>query len=116
MFYGQNIGIYRIQKHVSTTDAADPTVSVFSNLVQNHVSIPFSVQGNECGLAVEGAQTIAWEILEHAGELDDSKKVDFSSLFVQVGGGALGSGIIQGFQRAVNHAELPGIILSSSHS
>ena len=101
----KSVYIESMQKHVSTTDAADPTVSVFSNLVQNHGSIPFSVQGNECGLAVEGAQTIAWEILEQAGELDDSKKLDFSSLFVQVGGGALGSGIIQGFQRAVNHAD-----------
>lgn len=85
---------------VSAEGAADPTVAVFKNLVQHHGSLPFSVQGTECGLAAEGGQTLAWEILEGAHR--QGKKLDFDSIFVQVGGGALGAGLAQGFARAVS--------------
>jgi threonine synthase len=111
-----------IQKDVSTIDASDPTVSVFMNLVEKHGSIPFSVQGSECGLAVEGVQTIAWEIIEQAAGLRHSHGIEslgFSSLFIQVGGGALGSGIIQGFQRAANtdlSRSIPNIGLATADS
>ena len=49
---------------ISTKGSADPTVAVFKNLVQDRKSIPFSVQGCYCGMAVEGSQTIAWEVIE----------------------------------------------------
>ena len=49
---------------ISTKGSADPTVAVFRNLVQDHSSIPFSVQGCDCGMAVKGSQTIAWEVIE----------------------------------------------------
>jgi len=106
--------IDHIDAEVSTVDSADPTVSVFMNLVEKFGSIPFSVQGSECGLAIEGVQTLAYEIIEQAENLMNKRKdlsceefegkkcqeIIFSSLFIQVGGGALGSGLVQGFQRA----------------
>jgi len=85
---------------VSTEGAADPTVAVFKNLVEHHGSIPFSVQGSECGLAAEGGQTLAWEILDAA--MRQGKELDFENIYVQVGGGALGAGLAQGFSRAVS--------------
>jgi threonine synthase len=59
-------------------------------------AIPFSVQGNENGIAIEGARTLAFEMAEtlsHAGET-------IEALYVQVGGGALASALAQGFSVA----------------
>ena len=53
---------------VSAEGAADPTVAVFKNLIEKHGSIPLSVQGTECGLAVEGVQTLVFELLDQAAE------------------------------------------------
>jgi threonine synthase len=60
------------------------------------------VQGNEVGLAIEGGQTLGWEmadVLRQTGtELD--------ILIVHVGGGALGSACYRGLQEA----QLAGVI------
>lgn len=85
---------------VQTTNFADPTLAVMSNLVSDHGSIPFSVQGTECGLAVEGGQTLAWEILASL-KRDHPNVKRLGNLYVQVGGGALGAGLAQGMRRAV---------------
>jgi threonine synthase len=65
-------------------------------------SLPFGVQGNEVGLAIEGGQTLGWEmadVLRQTGtELD--------ILIVHVGGGALGSACYRGLQEA----QLAGVI------
>jgi threonine synthase len=92
---------------VAADTEADPTVAVFKNLVKDHNSIPFSVQGNECGMAVEGMHTLAWEILAQAKDM--GLDLDFENLFVQVGGGALGAGLIQGMERA-HRGDLEGIV------
>ena len=58
--------------------------------------LPFGVQGNEVGLAIEGGQTLGWEMadaLRAAG-------TDLDLLVVQVGGGALGSACFRGLQEA----------------
>ncbi|MBL6929572.1 MAG: pyridoxal-phosphate dependent enzyme [Rhodospirillales bacterium] len=60
-------------------------------------SLSFGVQGNETGLAIEGGQTLGWEMadaLRQAG-------ADLDMLFVQVGGGALGSACYRGLVEAV---------------
>eukprot|EP00519_Triparma_laevis_P013394 CAMPEP_0182490054 /NCGR_PEP_ID=MMETSP1321-20130603/34_1 /TAXON_ID=91990 /ORGANISM="Bolidomonas sp., Strain RCC1657" /LENGTH=1079 /DNA_ID=CAMNT_0024692183 /DNA_START=288 /DNA_END=3527 /DNA_ORIENTATION=+ len=93
---------------VSTAGAADPTVAVFKNLIQEHNSIPLSVQGTECGVAVEGAQTLIFELLDQA-KSSGYDSLDFDQLFIQVGGGALGAGLFQGLQRAAN-GELDAIV------
>jgi len=59
-------------------------------------AIPFTCQGNENGLAIEGGLTIGYEIadvLRATGQRLDR-------LFVQVGGGALASSVIQGLEEA----------------
>jgi threonine synthase len=60
-------------------------------------AIPFTCQGPDNGLAIEGGATLAWEIvdaLRAAGAALDR-------IVVQVGGGALASGIALGFDDAV---------------
>ena len=58
--------------------------------------LPFGVQGNEVGLAIEGGHTLGWEMadaLRRAGAALDL-------LVIQVGGGALGSACFRGLQEA----------------
>jgi threonine synthase len=55
-------------------------------------AIPFTCQGNLNGLAVEGGQTLGWEIAS-AGEQVDR-------ILIQVGGGALASACIHGLREA----------------
>ena len=65
-------------------------------------AIPFTCQGPDNGLAIEGGATLAWEMvdgLRPAAGLD--------RIVVQVGGGALASGIALGFDDAVALGALP---------
>jgi len=59
-------------------------------------AIPFTCQGADNGLTIEGGLTIGYEIADElrrtGGELD--------RIAVQVGGGALASGVVQGLQEA----------------
>ena len=55
-------------------------------------ALPFTCQGNLNGLAIEGGETLAWEIAASGVELD--------RLVVQVGGGALASACAQAFAEA----------------
>jgi threonine synthase len=58
-------------------------------------AVPFTCQGNQNGLAIEGGLTLGWEIADGlAGE-------EIDHIVVQVGGGALGSAIFQGLSEAV---------------
>jgi len=76
-------------------DAGDPCVRAARAAVANG-AIPFSVQGPDNGLAVEGGRTLAFEMAEtlaaEGGEVE--------ALFVQVGGGAFASALAQGFALA----------------
>jgi threonine synthase len=59
-------------------------------------ALPFTCQGSENGLVVEGGETLAWEMatgLAAAG-------TDLDHLVVQVGGGALASACLQGLREA----------------
>ena len=60
-------------------------------------AIPFSVQGPDNGLAVEGARTLAFEMAETLG----AEGTEDCALYVQVGGGAFASALAQGFGLAV---------------
>jgi threonine synthase len=60
-------------------------------------AIPFSVQGPDSGLAVEGARTLAFEMAETLA----AEGADVEALYVQVGGGAFASALAQGFAMAV---------------
>jgi threonine dehydratase len=63
-------------------------------------ALAFCCQGNENGLAIDGGQTLVYEMLgSGAPPLDD--------LVVQVGGGALASACVQAYARAVEAGLLP---------
>ena len=55
-------------------------------------ALPFTCQGSENGLVVEGGETLGWEMAAAGQHLD--------RVVVQVGGGALASSVIQSFREA----------------
>jgi threonine synthase len=65
--------------------------------------LPFSCQGNENGLAIEGAMTLSYEMAATLAAAGGS----LDHVVVQVGGGALGSAVAQGFSEAVALGVLP---------
>lgn len=79
----------------------DPCVHAFRAAVQAG-SLPFGVQGNENGLAVEGGKVLGYELAEQP----PGEGRGLAALFVQVGGGALGSGCMQGLREAWSSGEI----------
>ncbi len=69
----------------------DPTVHALEAALADG-AIPFTCQGNLNGLAVEGGETLGWELAASGLELD--------RVVVQVGGGALASAVGQGLAEA----------------
>lgn len=72
-------------------ETGDPCFHAFRSAVAGG-ALPFGVQGPENGLAVEGARTLAYEMAEDLAAVHAS----LDAVFVQVGGGALGSGLAHG--------------------
>lgn len=84
------------------SETADPCVRSFRQAVRDG-AIPFSVQGPDNGLAIEGARTLGFEMAEAfaaGGRAPDA-------LFVQVGGGALAAALSQGLAMASKILPLP---------
>ena len=78
-----------------TGEAGDPTVRRLRETLDAG-AIPFTCQGSENGLAIEGGQTIAYELASaHAAD-----GIALDRLVVQVGGGALASSCAQGLATA----------------
>jgi len=73
-------------------EAGDPTVTRLLSAVEAG-ALPFTCQGNLNGLAVEGGQTLSWEMVSA-----DEPPTD--RIIVQVGGGALASACCHGFREA----------------
>jgi len=65
-------------------------------------AVPFTCQGSENGLAIEGGQTIAYEI---ASQLAGT---GLDHIVVQVGGGALASACAAGLREAAELGAIPG--------
>ncbi len=82
--------------------AGDPCYLRFRQAVEHGV-LPFTCQGPENGLVIEGGQTLAWEIVSQLAGVD--RAID--RIFVQVGGGALARAIIAGLEEAVTLGALP---------
>jgi threonine synthase len=59
-------------------------------------ALPFTVQGNENGLAIEGGQTLGYELASDLADLPGG----LDHLVVQVGGGALASSCIEALREA----------------
>lgn len=60
-------------------------------------ALPFTCQGSENGLVIEGGETLAYEMVSDLR----TEGVTLDHLVVQVGGGALASACVQGFEEAV---------------
>jgi threonine synthase len=85
----------------ASSPAGDPCYHGFREAIA-HGALPFCCQGGDNGVTIDGGETLGYEIAEHAPPLD--------ALFVQVGGGALASSIVQGLrvaQRGGALAKLP---------
>ncbi len=81
--------------------AGDPCVHAFRHAVDDGC-LPFTCQGRENGLAIEGGETLTCEVLSSAAV----SGVTFDRLFVQVGGGALASACVRAI-RAAGPARAP---------
>lgn len=77
-------------------EAGDPAFLRFKEALAEG-SVAFSVQGPENIWTLDGGRTLGWELAEAFAEAEHEF---FSWLFVQVGGGALASCIVQGMQEA----------------
>lgn len=77
-------------------EAGDPCYLRFREAVAAG-ALPFTCQGNENGLVLDGGKTLAWEMASSLSR--DGGGLD--RLFVQVGGGALASATIEGLAEAV---------------
>ena len=73
-------------------EAGDPCVRA-ARVAVAAGAIPFSVQGPDDGIAVEGARTLGFEMAETLA----AEGAEVEALFVQVGGGAFASALAQGF-------------------
>jgi threonine synthase len=75
--------------------AGDPTYHALQKAIVGG-ALPFTCQGNENGLAIEGGHTIAYEMVDELR----STGTTLDRVIVQVGGGALASAVIAGFVEA----------------
>jgi threonine synthase len=73
----------------------DPCFHRFREAVEEG-ALPFTCQGSENSLVIEGCKTLAWEMVSELAR--GGHRLDH--LFVQVGGGALGSACFQGLREA----------------
>lgn len=76
-------------------EAGDPAYLRFREAVAAG-ALPFTCQGSENGLVIEGGQTLGWELASQLA----SRDVTLDRLFVQVGGGALASACIAALEEA----------------
>jgi len=75
--------------------AGDPTYRALLDAIDAG-AIPFTCQGNLNGLAIEGGETLGWEIAAAVGTPQGPARLD--RVVVQVGGGALLSAVIAGLR------------------
>jgi threonine synthase len=79
----------------------DPTIHRFRDAVDAG-AVPFSAQGTENALCLDGGRTIGWEIIEVLGHALDR-------MFVQVGGGAFATCVGSAFSSAGVHPQLHAV-------
>lgn len=94
-------------------DPSDPCVRRLRAAVHRG-SIPFTVQGSENGLAIEGAVTLAFEM----AEVFQRNNLWPRTIFIQSGGGALTSALAQGFLRVSGSVsfQMPRIVAVQADS
>lgn len=77
-------------------EAGDPAYLRFREAVAAG-ALPFTCQGSENGLVIEGGQTLGWELVSQLV----ARGMTPDRLFVQVGGGALASACSAAFEEAL---------------
>ena len=82
--------------------AGDPAYLRFREAVARG-GLPFTCQGNENGLVIEGGQTLGWELASQLA----ARGASLDHLFIQVGGGALASATIAALEEAQALSVLP---------
>ncbi len=87
--------VHRCERRASDP-AGDPAMFRFREAVDAG-SIPFTVQGPENALALDGGRTIGWEI---GGQLTGAGVEHLDRVFVQVGGGAFAACLGAGLREA----------------
>jgi threonine synthase len=80
----------------------DPCQVAFRSAVAQG-AVPFCCQGSDNGLTIDGGKTLAWEMIAEIrrSSLRQGAAGRIDAMFLQVGGGALASSIIQGFGDAL---------------
>lgn len=81
--------------------AGDPTVARLLAAIDAG-AVPFTVQGNLNGLAIEGGTTLGWELIDQLP--DDASALD--RLVIHVGGGAFASAAAMALQESVALGQL----------
>jgi threonine synthase len=75
-------------------ELGDPCYHRFQEAIAEG-ALPFCCQGPDNGLTIDGGETIAYEMV------DQLQRAELDAIVIQVGGGALASACVQGFERAV---------------
>ena len=86
-----------------TGEAGDPSYRRLQEALDDG-AVPFTCQGPDNGLAIEGGATLAWEVVDELR----AAGATLDRMVVQVGGGALASGIALGFDDAVTLGAIAG--------
>jgi threonine synthase len=86
-----NVNVVRRKDGVS----GDPTYHELQRAIEGG-ALPFTCQGNENGLVIEGGTTLGYELASQLAQAGAT----LDRVFVQVGGGALASAMIQGLGEA----------------
>lgn len=76
-------------------EAGDPTVQRFRQALASG-ALPFTCQGPENGLVIEGGETLAFEMISELR----AQQQELDLLVIQVGGGALATAVAGGFEEA----------------
>ncbi len=88
-------------------EVGDPSYLRFREAVEAG-ALPFSCQGPDNGLAVEGGITLGYELAEALAD-QERDGTPVARLFIQVGGGALGSAVAQGLRESVAAGRLKAL-------
>lgn len=84
--------------------SGDPTVHRLEEAIAGG-AVPFTVQGNLNGLAIEGGQTLAWELVDQLKE--DGTALD--RLVIHVGGGAFASSAAQALEESETACDIAAV-------
>jgi threonine synthase len=91
----ESLGAHVLRCERVASEHGDPAYLRFREAVASG-ALPFTCQGSENGLVIEGGQTLGWELVSQLV----ARGVTLDRLFVQVGGGALASACIAAFEQA----------------